>query len=242
MVFPVYLRTLSFILGSILVVPADAGIYLNNNRIIFDYDKKKSGEIIQINSSSESDSPYLVKVQITQDIDGLNTQVPFVATPNLFRLDPGQSNQVRILSVNPMLPTDRESVFYFRAVALPVQKEGGDAAHHNIGGDLQLASGNVVKLFYRPQELTLQQDDAAKKLTVKASTSGVTVTNPTPYYLTLTSLKIDGKTVNLRSTPGSNMISPFSDSHFASAVRKGAAQWQIINDYGGMETFHGNIH
>lgn len=218
-----------------------AGISLDNTRIIFNADDNKSAANIQINNSQDSDSPYLIKTQVTQDINGQKTDVPFITTPNLFRLEPGNSNQVRIISKPHTLPEDRESIFYFRAIAMPPQssKENGDK--HILEGGIQLASGNVIKLFYRPAGLVIASDKAAGKLLFSATKTGIKVTNPTPYYITLVSLEIEGKAVNIRTTAGRNMVPPLSDRLFPSSRKQGSVQWQVINDYGGEDIFNGKI-
>jgi len=240
MCVPVRFHCLLFSIGMVSAMPGIAGIFLDSTRIILNAENNKSGANVQVNSARTSDTPYLIKVQITQDINGLDTEVPFIITPNLFRLDPGNSNQIRILPKQYTFPEDRESIFYFRAIALPAQnnKEAEDISL--LGGSLQLASGNVIKLFYRPAGLVFPKDKATEKLTFSATLNGVKVTNPTPYFITLTSLKINGQSVNIRTKPGSNMIPPLSDAVFTSASRQGKVQWQIINDYGGMENFNGS--
>lgn len=235
---PVGFPHLLLIITIMSATRAMAGISLDATRIIFDANNKM-GMNVQVNSSQTSSTPYLVKTQVTEDINGQHTDVPFITTPSLFRLDPGNSNQVRILPKQHTFPKDKESVFYFRAVALPTQSDEESEGNRHLTGDLQLASGNVIKLFYRPAGLTLPREKAANKLTFSATRNGVKVTNPTPYFLTLTSLKINGQAVNIRTKPGSNMIPPQSDMVFFNAPHQGRVQWQVINDYGGAEIFNG---
>ncbi|KJF77754.1 hypothetical protein UA44_17340 [Klebsiella aerogenes] len=53
---------------------------------------------------------------------------------------------------------------------------------------LQLAIISRIKLYYRPAKLALPPDQAAEKLSFSRSGSSLTLTNPTPYYLTVTEL------------------------------------------------------
>lgn len=241
MSLPVCFQRLLLSIAIISAAPANAGISLDSTRIIFDEKNSKSGTNIQVNSAQESETPYLIKTQVTQDISGQERNVPFITTPSLFRLDPGNSNQVRILPKSHAFPEDRESVFYFRAVAVPTQAEDGNGNTSRVGGDLQLASGNVIKLFYRPAGLTLLPEKAAGKLIFSIAQNGIKVINPSPYFLTLTSLKINGQAVNIRTKPGGNMISPKSEEIFATTHQQGKVQWQVINDYGGVEEFNGTV-
>lgn len=218
-----------------------AGISLDGTRIIFHTADEKTGTSIQVRSASSSETPYLIKTQVTQDASGQQAAVPFVTTPSLFRLEPANSNQVRILSKPHNLAQDRESVFYFRATAVPATQTPEKNDKYKLGGALQLASGNVVKLFYRPKGLAISPEKAATELSFSKVPQGIKITNPTPYYLTFSSIRINGKTVNIRISPVSNMIAPFSEVVFPHPNTTGTVQWQVINDYGGLDTFHGKI-
>lgn len=227
--------------STVATAPAIAGIALDSTRIVYLESDKQSGKSIQVSSSALSNTPYLVKIKITRDIHGQRADTPFIVTPSLFRLIPGSENQVRILKKPSTLPQDRESLFYFHAVAIPTASLKEEKDKSKLGGSLQLASSNIIKLFYRPNGLSPGRDKAAEKLQLIFTAQGLKLTNPTPYYLTLSDLSINGKTVNIRSVVGENMIAPFSDTTFTHARTKGVVSWQVINDYGGMETFNGSL-
>lgn len=222
-------------------IPAIAGISLDGTRIIFQAADEKMGISVQVRSAISSESPYLVKTQVTQDTSGQQIAVPFITTPSLFRLEPGNTNQVRILMVPHNLAQDRESVFYFRATAVPATQTSEQNPQYKLGGELQLASGNVIKLFYRPKGLSETPEKSASALGFSSSAQGIKISNPGPYYLTISSVQINGKAVSIKTYPGSNMVAPFSDSVFPHPKTTGTVQWQTINDYGGLDTFHGKI-
>lgn len=236
-------KSLIALLGAnvFFALPATAGISLDTTRIIFHAENEKSGENIKINSSPDSETPYLVKTVITKDMSGKESNVPFISTPGLFRLEPGNANQARILIKPNNLPQDRESIFYFRATAIPTTPLNKPLHDYSLNGKVQLASGNVIKLFYRPVRLAISRDDATKKLTFSSVSNGIRVSNPTPYYLTLSSVRVNGKPIVIRRSPGSNMIAPYSFALFTHGQNKGAVEWKTINDYGGLESAHGKI-
>lgn len=96
-----------------------AGIAIDSTRIIFQAADDTTGKSVGITSSSGSLTPYLIKAQILKTPAGEQADTPFLVTPSLFRLEPGSTNQVRIMKKNTALPQDKESVFYLRAIATP---------------------------------------------------------------------------------------------------------------------------
>lgn len=57
---------------------------------------------------------------------------------------------------------------------------------------LQLALQNKIKLFYRPENLPVQPGKARNMLRFKYEGKQLKVINPSPYYLTLTGIKVQG--------------------------------------------------
>lgn len=225
----------------LVAAPAMAGISADATRIIFQVDNAPQGKSIGLTSSVASLSPYLVKTQVTQDMQGLLTQVPFVTTPSLFRLEPGTTNQIRMMKTPGDLPRDRESLFYFRAVAMPAGFGDTFSSPPAVSGALQVATATVIKLFYRPGGLTMPQPQAMGKLQFSADRQGLKVINPTPYYITLHSLRVGHTPVKLRVDDGSSMIAPYTSTGYRNAPHSGAVEWTTINDYGGTEVFHGSV-
>ena len=221
-----------------------AGVSLTSTRLIVaesNRSQKVSGSV-GIRSDETSSGPYLVKAQVFRDIKGTHAEVPFVVSPALFRLEPGNTNQLRVVKKGGELPKDRESLFYFRVAALPASEKTSQTVFSAPKGALNVATGNIIKLFYRPNGLPITANTAMGGLQFTIVGHQIKVSNPSPYYLTLSSLQINGKPVNIRVYPEQNMIAPFSHTLFASTVTKGHVQWQAIDDYGGRETFNGAIY
>ncbi len=76
-----------------------------------------------------------------------NNKSPFIVTPPLFRLDAGDSNDLRVLLTSAQLPNDRESLFTLNIKVIPANTA---PAGENI---LQFAIKNQLKLIYRPAGL-----------------------------------------------------------------------------------------
>ena len=225
---------------------AIAGISLDSSRLIFSASDQVNGQSIGISSSAQSSSPYLVKAQVLGDVRGDKTNTPFSVTPSLFRLEPGSTNQLRILKTgNQPLAKDKESLFYLRVIALQAGQGSELTPKREVGGAVTVSTGSVIKLFYRPAGLsqTQQQGMAGLQFTQQGNT--LRVANPSPYYVTLTSLNVGGKVVAVSTRQKNTMIAPFSLMTYQmthpSAGTRSSVAWQAINDFGGVEKFNGEI-
>ncbi len=232
--------------GSVFTSQVHAGgLGLSTTRIIFNQSDKGAEVTFRNNGSSL----YLVQSAVVpagEDIlkeTGLNAaspvesqaKPPFIVTPPLFRSEPGTENVLRILRTGGQFPADRESLFYFRFNAippLPVEAtDGQEASVGKVGTQLSIALGMSVKLFYRPKGLSESPDRAYSRLTFRRVKAGVELSNPTPYFQTLSSLTLGGVAVDLNKQP--SMVAPFSKVVFTKAGTGSQAVWTTINDYGG---------
>ncbi|WP_127960188.1 molecular chaperone [Serratia microhaemolytica] len=227
-----------FIIGT---SSALAGISIDSTRIIFHASNEARGQGIGVTSAQTSPQPYLVKAQITRDVPGNDNKTPFVTTPSLFRLEPGSTNQVLIMKKPSDLPKDRESLYYFRAIAMPAGSRQDPTQIPAVGGTLKVATAAIVKLFYRPSGLPVAQRQAMGMLQFSNTSQGLRVSNPSPYYITLSSLRIGGVTVPLNIAKGEAMIAPFAQQIYAKAPRQGRVEWKAINDFGAVEVFNGSV-
>lgn len=216
-----------------------AGISLTATRLIVP--ETGGGSSIGVRSDNSSTKPFLIRAQVFRDVEGRDAQVPFVITPVLFRLEPGNHHQLRVMRKGGTLPQDKESLFYLRVAALPATSAPSQTALPAPEGALTVATGNIIKLFHRPSGLSVSQKVAMGQLQFTIAGNQLNVSNPTPYYITLSSLQVNGKSVNIRTTREQNMIAPYGYQRYANAPTSGNVQWSAINDYGGREDFDGSI-
>lgn len=229
--FTLFLPRALLICGALLMVTqeagaAEGGISLGRTRIIF----ASTDNAQTLTMRNQGARPYLVQSAVVTSPEG-REPAPFLTTPPLFRLEANGQSAIRIMRKGGApLPDDRESVFYFTALAIPAmdrpkEEEGGMAARLSVG--IQ----NTIKLFYRPAGLAMTAEEAGGRLTFHPGRGRVDVMNPTPYYLTFSRLAFDGAEVNVRdSVP---MIAPFSQATYPVKGMPRQAQWSVINDYGG---------
>ncbi len=201
-----------------------AGIKLPQTRVIFNSKDKGALATIQ----NQGDNVYLVKASVLNEVNTSSKAVPFAVTPPLFRLEPHNQQTVRIVRQgNGSLPADRESVFYLSFLAIPSTTETS-----NTDNRVAIGLQTVIKLFYRPERLAMSSEKAATELTFQQQGELLIVSNPTPYYLTLGSVSVAGKTLPFGEA--GQMIAPFSQATYPHSGHATAATWTVINDYGGI--------
>ncbi|WP_000668730.1 fimbrial biogenesis chaperone [Escherichia sp. TW14182] len=209
------------ILYSSIVLSQGSGVNLASTRVIFDSMKENSSLKVQNNSSN---SLWLLRSWIsTYDDDKKVTN--FIITPPLYRIQPSESFQLRINKLDNTLPEEKESIFRINVLAIPPQ------SIDNKNSGLQFAINNRIKLIYRPHNLNIPEKvtNAYKELQFLNSTNQVKVKNPTPYYITMDDVKINGKKV---TSINDFMVAPYSTLTIPEKNAK-TLNYTTINDYGG---------
>ena len=218
-------QSIPFTVAALLLVmsSAQAGIIVGGTRIIYKGDKKETS----ISVKNPDKTSYLIQSwSDTGEKNGDKTQ--FMITPPLFRLGPEQENTLRIIRAGGNLPEDRESLYWMNIKSIPATEKNDSA------NTLQIAVKTRIKLIYRPQSLTEQPEKFTDKLTWQRSGNSVTVTNPTPYYMNFSSVKVGGSTVK-----DASYVAPMSRATFTlPAGASGDISWVIINDFGSAGAEH----
>ncbi|MBS0340536.1 MAG: molecular chaperone [Proteobacteria bacterium] len=206
-----------------LNLSATAGVVLSGTRVIVRENQREAS----IPVSNPSNTPFVVQSWIDEG-EGKN-KTPFVVTPPLQRLDPGKENILRIMRVSGSLPTDRESLFWLNVKEIPEK-----ANEENV---LQIAVRTRIKLFYRPTSLPGNALEARQQLQWAVTTdkghAAIKVANPTPYHITLNSMKVNGGQQEIKP----QMVAPFGEMTLPLDAVKSPQEVQFnfttINDYGG---------
>ena len=203
---------------------ASAGVIVGGTRVIYDGNKKE----VSLSVKNPDKVPYLI--QSWTDDYGPNNEnknsakPPFVVTPPLFRLDPGSENILRIILTDDHLPEDRESVYWMNIKSIPASVKSGN----NV---LQISVKTRIKIFYRPGNIKAPVFDDYKQVSFRRLGNQIQVTNPTPYYLSLFSMKIG----NIPIVTTNVMVPPKGSSNYPMPANASGDKitWQIINDFGG---------
>lgn len=199
---------------------AQAGVALGATRVIYPAGQKQ----VQLGVTNNDDSStYLIQSWV-ENADGAKDG-RFVITPPLFAMQGKKENTLRIIdATNKQLPQDRESLFWINVKAIPSMDKSKLSEN-----TLQLAIISRIKLYYRPAKLALPPDQAAEKLYFSRSGSSLTLTNPTPYYLTVTELNAGTRVLENALVPPMGKTSVKLPPDAGSNIT-----YRTINDYGAL--------
>lgn len=193
------------------------GIVLGGTRLIYPVDSKQTTLSVR---NSAKDATYLVQ-SWTENARG-DKSTDFIVTPPLYVSNPGDQNILRIMYNGPTPPQDRETLYYFNAKAIPsVDKSKVEGKN-----TLLLAAVTRIKLFVRPNGLSIPVEKAPSMLTFSATGNKVDIKNPTPYHITMVQVTVDGKKM------ADTMVAPFSSETLSVSGKPRAMTYSTINDFG----------
>ncbi|KWO49436.1 phytochrome sensor protein [Burkholderia sp. MSMB1459WGS] len=202
--------------ASVGAVRCEASLSVVGTRFVY----PGNARALTILARNGGSAPILVQAWLDDgdpDADPSRLRVPFVVAPPLARLDPGQPLSIRVQAVGGGLPTDREVCFWINLLEVPPAAPTGEHV-------LRIAYRLRMKLLVRPPGLDGEPDDAPNRLVwthggTQAAAS-VAARNPTPYYVTLTRLSVNGEPVVLES--GAVDVAPFGRAEIPIGMRAGA--------------------
>ncbi|STB73307.1 fimbrial biogenesis chaperone [Citrobacter koseri] len=211
----------------VVVLPAQA-FMLGGTRVILPEGAVVSVPVI----SGSADGTLLVKTRSTRDEAGKIPAPEVLVSPPLFRLDKDGRGEVRLNMVTVAgLPRDRESVRYLNVSGIP-STNSLSPDRGKVATGMVIGQGVIVKVFFRPAGLPAPGPDTWKALTATRVPGGVELSNPTPYYISFSQLRVDKKSMTPGKT-GAAMLSPFSHQIYGTAsVQKKEVQWTMLNDLG----------
>lgn len=206
-----------------LPLPLQAVVNLSATRVVFD----KGAANQSITLANSADYPVMVQAWIDDgDPQGIpqTAESPFVVLPPIFRLAPLEQRSIRLLTSGKGLPDDRESLFWLNIYEIPPNQS---AAQNE---KILLAFRTQLKVFWRPSGVGKLTEDAGHQLRFARSGEGVTVSNPTPWNISLAEVEIAG-----HSASGIT-LSPFSQQQLFTFnkvdLQDGVVKFVIINDEG----------
>ncbi|EOU6518211.1 S/F1C fimbrial biogenesis chaperone SfaE/FocC [Escherichia coli] len=198
-----------------------AGVALGATRVIYPEGQKQ----VQLAVTNNDDkSSYLIQSWI-ENAEG-KKDARFVITPPLFSMQGKKENTLRIIdATNGQMPEDRESLFWVNVKAIPAMDKAKTGENY-----LQFAIVSRIKLLYRPQGLVIPSEQAPGKLEFTRENGGLTLFNPTPYYLTVTDLKAGNKSLENTMVPPQGKVTV----NIPGGYTGGDITYKTINDYGAL--------
>jgi len=161
-----------------------AAVQLSSSRIIFKQEQKEATLSLKNTSSNKS---FLIQAWMSDQENNKLTSSPFLLTPPLFKMAQNSSANIRIInSGRQNFSQDKETLFRLNLLSIPSQTDAE-------GAKLVVNNQSIIKFIYRPASLS--DHDAAlayQKLQIKSDGKYLTLTNPTPYYVNIGQISLNG--------------------------------------------------
>jgi chaperone protein EcpD len=221
----------------LLASGAHASVTIGGTRVVYPLDQRE----VTVKLDNDSNAPSLVQVWIDDgnpDAKPGEVKVPFVITPPIFRMNAKKAQTLRLMYTGEPLPQDRESVYWLNVLDIPPKANQAPDAN-----TLSLAYRTRIKVFVRPGTLPGRAEDAPAQLTWKLAASpdgkgqAVSVSNPTPYYVSFSEVDVEGGGHTFKNetggmvAPRASVILPIAKMDAVTAGAK--VRYIAISDYGG---------
>jgi len=170
-----------------------AGLVLRGARVI--YEEARGEATVHLRSTAG----VPIVMQVWLDTGQAREQpgdedIPFILTPAVTRVEPGNAQSVRVLRVREGMPADRESLFWFNTLEVPPMPVEQMANGDNF---LRFSVHARFKFFYRPKGLPSGPERALETLRFSLETPAqvdgraqVRIYNPSPYHVTFSNLAL----------------------------------------------------
>ena len=138
------LSCFGFIFLALFSLQLNASVIMTGTRIIYN----EGSRSVDVNLKNQSNFPYVVQTwfdagKMSGGPDA-SVQVPFIATPPVFRIQPGAGQVVKVTFTGGLnLPDDRESVFYFNFLQVPPS----NIDKNDVKNKMLVMLRNRVKIF-----------------------------------------------------------------------------------------------
>lgn len=176
--------------------------------------------------------PMLVKSQVFDE--DKTTLASFVVTPPLFRLDGKQRSSLRVMRTGGTFVPQQETLKWLCVTGIPPKEddawaEEGGKEQTKVSFNIQMSISSCIKLLIRPSNIMGESSERAGDITWSRNGTKLVAKNPSPFYMSLSSLSVGGKTVGELG-----YIPPFGTQSFnIPADARGQLEWKVMNDYGG---------
>lgn len=207
---------------------AYGAINLDRTRVIFNDDEPSATVML---SNQNTENPFLAQSWLT-DAQHKKISAPLMVLPALQRIEPKGHSLITLVKTSQTdhLPQDRESLFYLNVREIPPKPEKANV--------LQIAIQSEIKVFYRPKAIAPAKGEIwQKKLRITSAGKQFMVENPTPYYITVSTIMKQSKKTQQKPTPlvrKAFMVAPRS-TLAVDVTDANTREFYLyyVNDYGG---------
>ena len=227
-------QVLVFILNIFLISTSHAAVKLTGTRIIFN--EGETDKTIYFQNSDEKPSLVQVWFDKGDEKSTLETGITaFVANPQIFRLDAGTTQSVRLkFTESASVPQDIESLYYLNFMEFPMTKES--QLENN---QLAFVFKNRIKILYRPKNLQGNISESVNNLVFKLEKNSgknyLNIENPSNFYVNLNDLIVEdgNKKVqfNIKPIPPKSSIKLESNTNI-NLSNASQIKFSIVNDFG----------
>lgn len=205
---------------------AAASVILKGKRIIYSAAAKE--KVVEF--TNEGDAPTLVQVWMDKDNPQSTPETadaPFIATPQIFRMNANAGQALRLKFTGASLPADRESLFWLNYLQFPAVK--ADDIERN---RLSVLIKSRLKIFYRPAGLKGEANQAPSELKLSRQGRALNLTNPTPWHINVRNAVLTQGQKSI-AVGESVTLPPFGSTRWSLPDSQAATlTLYAINDYG----------
>lgn len=210
-----------FALFFIFPTYSQSSIEINKDKFIFI--ESINQEIIEINNKTNND--YFIQSWITHYDKENSNEIPFMITPPLFKIEKDETFSLKIFKTDKIKEEDRETLYRINIKRIPIL-----LSSDNNKNMLHVSVNSVYNLIYRPISIEKDAKDAYKKIEfLKNKNNEFIISNPTPYFITLSSISYD----DILIITESKTLPPFKKYNTKKEISgNGIVKWKIFNQYG----------
>lgn len=206
-------------------------INLGANRLIYHPDSAGA----EISVTNPQDYPILIQGKVYNE--DKKTAAPFIVTPPLSRLEARQQSRLRIIRTGGSTDNNRETLQWLCVGGIPPKdtdvwaqdNKGRSSAPSAVRLQVAVSAHVCIKMMTRPSSVKGSSMDEAGDLQWHRQGNQLDVTNPSSFYINLSSVSVGGKA--LRDV---DYVAPGASRSFSLPEgASGPVEWKIVTDEGG---------
>lgn len=224
---------LQMFFGFCLASSAKAGVLLESSRVVFSSQSREQS-LLLLNQNSY---PVLIQAWIDNGApEGTpsTAEAPVMPLPGLFRLEPGERKNLRLLNTGLSQAEDRESLYWLNIYEIPPV----DANLPRGTSSLTVAIRLQLKVFFRPKfDVSIESLTDGLKFSLDPKQKTLKLDNPMPYFATLSRVRLvwgeQGQDLHAGMlAPFSSLLLKVDDVFWETGRSDLSVEYAIIDDDG----------